>query len=352
MFITGLGIAVPPRSYSQRECWDAARQSPQFTRLSSRSRALVRTILGSANGISSRHLALEDIREIFDLTPDALHRRFSIHAPRLAADAGRNALEDAGLGPDAVEAVLVSTCTGYLCPGLTSYVTELLGLHRDIFALDLVGQGCAAALPNLRAGAALLESGRYRVVLSICVEICSAAFYLDDDPGVLISACIFGDGAAAAVLSGTASANRQQVEWQQSRTLIVPENRDLLRFEQRGGMLRNILKPEVPDRAAEYAFAVFQQSLASTGLNRNQFNGWIIHPGGKDVLAALRRQFEFGDGELRWSAAILNEFGNLSSPSVLFVLKRALSNGVPPGHWWMSSFGAGFSCHGAVLRVQ
>ena len=141
-----------------------------------------------------------------------------------------------------IDAVIISTCTGYLCPGLTSYVSERLGLRRDVLALDLVGQGCGAALPNMRTGEALIASGARGKVLSICVEICSAAMYLDDDPGVLISACLFGDGAGAAVLSAQSQGpEAPQFEWKTAGTLLSAEDREELRFEKRGGMLRNIL---------------------------------------------------------------------------------------------------------------
>src|SRR5207249_11223846 len=114
----------------------------------------------------------------------------------LAAAAGSCALTDGALDASAIDAVIVSTCTGYLCPGLTSYVSERLGLRRDVLALDFVGQGCGAALPNLRTAQALLASGRRGCVVSVCVEACSAAFYGDEDPGVLVSACLSGGGAA------------------------------------------------------------------------------------------------------------------------------------------------------------
>ena len=119
--------------------------------------------------------------------------------------------------------MLISTCTGYLCPGLTSYVSERLGLRPDVFTLDLVGQGCGAALPNLRTAEAILAAGRAEKVLSVCVEICSAAFFLDDDPGVLISACLFGDGAGAAVLANQPQPGRRRIEWK-SR-FVVPRSR-------------------------------------------------------------------------------------------------------------------------------
>ncbi|MFN0066400.1 MAG: stilbene synthase, partial [Limisphaerales bacterium] len=249
MHFLGLGTAVPPRQWTQAECWEALRHAPQFAALTPRSQAICRKVFSGQNGIAARHLAYERLEEAYEITPDALHARFARHAPALAVAAARAALADAGLGPDDVDALLVSTCTGYLCPGLTSYVGEALGLRPDLHALDLVGQGCGAALPNLRTAAALLAAGTARRALCVCVEVCSAAFYLDDDPGVLVSNCLFGDGAAAAVVGAKPPAGRRRVRWLDAETVCRPEDRECLRFETRGGLLRNILGPQVPGLA-------------------------------------------------------------------------------------------------------
>jgi predicted naringenin-chalcone synthase len=351
MFITGLGTAAPAQRYSQTQCWEALQKSSRFAQLTPRSRAILKKVLTGNNGIATRHLALENLAEAFDLTPDALHQRFIHHAPLLATQAAERALADSKTDHGEIDAIIVSTCTGYLCPGLTSYISERLGLRPDVLTLDLVGQGCGAALPNLRAADALLASERCRHVLSVCVEICSAAFYLDDDVGVLISACLFGDGAGAAVLSRTANGGRR-VQWKSSSSLLRPNDRDLLRFEQKGGMLRNILAPQVPALAAQHVETVFDETLARAKVARSQIAGWIFHPGGRDVLMALRERLSLSGDDVRWSEAVLREYGNVSSPSVYFVLQSALSDSVPPGLWWMSSFGAGFSCHGALLEVE
>jgi predicted naringenin-chalcone synthase len=351
MFITGLGTAAPAQRYTQMECWEVFRESSLSQQLSSRSRAIVRKVLTGDNGITTRHLALDNLNQAFDLTPDAMHARFAQHAPALAAQAGKRALADAGTAPEDIDALLISTCTGYLCPGLTSYVSERLGLRPDVLGLDLVGQGCAAALPNLRAGEALLAAGRVQRVLSICVEVCSAALYFDDDPGVLISACLFGDGAGAAVLAHAPNGQRR-VEWKTSIALLSPQARDTLRFEQRAGMLRNVLLQQVPTLAAQHAGAVLHNALTKTNLERAQVKGWVLHPGGRDVLAALREEFGLAREDVRWSEAVLQEYGNVSSASVFFVLQAARDDSTPGGLWWMSSFGAGFSCHGAFLEVE
>jgi len=137
MFITGLGTAAPSQCYSQKQCWEIFSQSRLSQRLKPRSRAIVKKVLTGNNGIATRRLALDDLREAFDLSPDALHSRFRTHAPRLATQAAERALSDAAIDARQIDAVLISTCTGYLCPGLTSYVSEGLGLRPDVFALDL-----------------------------------------------------------------------------------------------------------------------------------------------------------------------------------------------------------------------
>ena len=351
MVILGLGTAAPPRRYTQAECWEGAQKTRQFEQLTPRSRAILRKVLIGNNGISSRHLVLDDVSEAFELTPDALHARFARFAPLLAQQAAERALADSGHDAGEIDALIVSTCTGYLCPGLSSYVVESLDLRRDVLALDLVGQGCGAALPNLRTAEALLSSNRYRRVLSICVEVCSAAFYLDNDPGVLISACLFGDGAGAAILGSEPNGNRR-IAWKLSGSLLNPADRDLLRFEQKQGMLRNILAPQVPTLAAAQVARVLDLVLSQGHVDRSKVVAWVLHPGGRDVLTALVNRLNLQESQVRWSKAVLAEYGNLSSPSVYFVLQAALADSAPGGYWWMSSFGAGFSGHGALLEVE
>lgn len=351
MFITGLGTAVPAKRYSQRECLESLRASRPFSRLRAPSRLLLERVLGGEHGVQTRHLALGSLDEAFELDADVLHRRYARHAPELATRAARAALDEAGAAPEEIDALLISTCTGYLCPGLTSYVSERLGLRTDALLLDLVGQGCGAALPNLRTAEALVAAQRCERVLSVCVEVCSAALYIDDDPGVLISACLFGDGAAAAVGAREPRAGVRSVRWSGAATMLDAGARDVLRMEQRGGLLRNILSREVPQAAAEHASSLLSAELARRGLSMDEVKTWIWHAGGRTVLERLRALTGLSEAATRRSADILGRFGNLSSPFVFFVLAQALRERAPGGWWWMSSFGAGFSCHGALLDV-
>ena len=355
IFIRGVGTAAPATRYTKAECLTAFEQSDWYGRLDARSHLIARTVLQRDNGIEARRLAVATLDEVFRIDPDTLAQRFLAHAPNLAASAAAQALQAAELAVQDIDAVVVSTCTGYLCPGLSGYVTERLGLRSDVQAFDLVGQGCAAALPNMQLGRALLASGACDHVLSVCVEVSSAAMYLDNDPGVLISACLFGDGAGAAVLSrappAAGSASRR-IEWIDNSSLLDPSQRDALKFETRQGMLRNVLTRAVPVLAADHALRVLQTVLVRTGLHSGDITTWILHAGGRDVLQAVERRFELQPADLRYSAAMLREYGNLSSAFVYFVLHAAIADAAPEGWWWLSAFGAGFSCHGALLQVQ
>ncbi len=351
MYLVGLGTAHPERRYTKADCWESFQSSVWFERLDRRSRIIMEMVLARDNGIDARRLAVDSLEDVFSIDPDTLHARFLAHAPRLASDAATRALADAGIDARDIDAVIISTCTGYLCPGLSSYVVESIGLRADVQAFDLVGQGCGAALPNLRMADALIGGGDCARVLSICVEISTAAMYLDNDPGVLISACLFGDGAGAAVLSAEPLPDKRRIRWVRAASIVDPAKRDALRFEHRDGLMRNILGREVPGLAADYAQQVLHRVLTDEGLQRSDIDAWIWHAGGRDVLAALRETLDLSEDDVRHSAAMLREYGNLSSAFVFFVLQAALADDLPGGKWWLASFGAGFSSHGALLDV-
>src|SRR4051812_13288066 len=175
MYLHALATAVPANSYTQNECWEIAQRSPVRQRLKKRSMLILQTILRSEHGIARRHFAMPQIENVFDLTADQLHAAFRAEAPKLAGRALTTALEKAGVRADQLDALLICTCTGYLCPGLTSYVAEQLGLRTNVFLQDLVGLGCGAAIPTLRAASHIIASQPNATVACIAVEMCSAA---------------------------------------------------------------------------------------------------------------------------------------------------------------------------------
>lgn len=345
MFLHSLATAVPEIAFTQEECWRLAEKSVVHERLNKRSLLILRAVLNGVNGIARRHFALPAIDRVFDMGPDELNAAFRSEAPKLATRALTHALGKAGIAAGGVDALLVCTCTGYLCPGLTSYVSEQIGLRSDAFLQDLVGLGCGAAIPMLRAASMILGANPSATVACVAVEICSAAFYLDDDPGVLISACLFGDGAAATIWRG-APADEHSLRAFDFRTLHLPESRDRLRFESRNGKLRNLLDRAVPELAADAVGRLWREK------GERPVAEVIAHSGGRDVIEAVSRVVE--PFSLATSARVLREYGNMSSPSVLFVLEEALKTRPPngAGDYWLVSFGAGFSAHSCRMGVE
>ena len=341
MYLHALATRVPPATYTQTDCWGIAERSDARQRLKKRSMLILHNILRGDHGIERRHFAMPDIDRVFDRTPDDLNHTFRIEAPKLAESALLAALAEAGVAPQDLDALLVCTCTGYLCPGLTSYIAQDLGIRPDAVLHDLVGLGCGAAIPTLRAASHLIAARPDAVVACVAVEVCSAAFYLDDDPGVLISACLFSDGAAASVWRGTPGPTGARAFAFES--IHLPEHRDKLRFEQRNGKLRNLLDRSVPELAAD-AVGRLWEKRGDRGIARV-----VVHPGGRDVLEAVGPRL--APFALDASARTLKAFGNMSSPSVLFALEETLKEARPRpgGDFWLVSFGAGFSAHSCRL---
>ena len=329
--------------FTQLDCWGIVQGSKIRERLKKRSMLILQTILKGDHGIATRHFAVPTIEGVFDLTSDQLNAAFRAEGPKLAARALTGALEKSGIKPAELDALLICTCTGYLCPGLTSYVAELLGLRPNVFLQDLVGLGCGAAIPTLRAASHLLRAQPEATVACIAVEVCSAAFYLDDDPGVLISACLFSDGAAATIWRATPGPSG--LGCFDFDTIHLPADRDKLRFEQRDGKLRNLLHRSVPELAAA---AVARLWAARSPRPVAQV---VTHPGGRDVLEALEPVL--APYSLAASAQMLRDHGNMSSPAVLFALEETLRTAAPDaaGDFWLVSFGAGFSAHSCRIGL-
>jgi alkylresorcinol/alkylpyrone synthase len=347
MFLHALATATPPHSFTQAECLALVRNSPALQRdLDRRSRLMLSSILRGDSGIAQRQFATRDVGRLFALEADELNEEFRHSAPSLAAEALRPALQSAGMQPHEVDALVICTCTGYLCPGVSSYVAESLGLRNDVWLQDLVGLGCGAAIPALRAVDGILAAQTAATVACVAVEVCSAAFYLDNDPGVIISASLFGDGAAASIWRsqpGSASVRCHSFD-----THHDPANRDRIRFEQRGGKLRNLLHPSVPGLAAGAVRDLYHRATSG---DARPISRILSHAGGKDVLAALEAALPGHDFSI--SRQILRRHGNMSSPSVLFALAEALREDRPSPleDWWLTSFGAGFSAHACRLSA-
>jgi predicted naringenin-chalcone synthase len=297
--------------------------------------------------IQARRFALDSPDCLVQEDPDERIERFMKWAVDLSAQASLNAMAWAGLTPQDISALVVNTCTGYLCPGLTSYLVEELGLPRGIRAYDLVGSGCGGAVPNLQVGEEYLKANGEGVALCVSVEICSATFQMEDDLSLILSNTLFGDGAAAAVL-WTRPAGLELVA---TSSRHQPEDREAIRYIYKNGQLYNQLSRTLPKIVNRAVAEAVQGVLKPHGLTVADIAHWALHGGGDRVISAVAQELGLPEEKLRPTRDILASYGNMSSPSVLFSLREILNNGIRPRDWCvLASFGAGLSAHALLLR--
>ena len=338
MYLQSIATAFPPHNFTQAECLQILKSSGTVNSLRQRSRDLLEKILTGDSGISTRQFCDPDLPKLFHADAGELHHHFETHAPTLASAALLKACDRSGIPPSSVDALLVCTCTGYLCPGLSSYISEHLSMKPTALLQDFLGLGCGAALPLLETARGILTANPDATVATIAVEISSAAFYLNDDPGVLISLCLFGDGAAAALWRHHASGD--QFRFHGFQTLHQPAHREKIRFVNADGRLKNQLHREVPRLAADAVSQLFQKK--STIPER-----LVAHTGGRDVILAIENLLPAHP--LEETRAVLRNHGNISSPSVLAALENSLATHPNTQNIWITAFGAGFSAHAGEL---
>ncbi len=303
--------------------------------------------------IRGRFIGIDKIEDACETDPDRLNDRFLKHARLIATAAANKALEEAKLSAKNLGGLVVNTCTGYLCPGLTSYIAEDLGLDGDLHTLDIAGMGCGGALPNWQATAGLLALGETRPILCLAVEICSATLFMGADPALIVSNSIFGDGAAAAILQAQESEDiKPLLRIVDFASGLYPQYRKQLHYRQEGGRLRNVLSAKVPVIGAKTAREVLDNLLARHNLNQKDIQWWAVHAGGTAVLDQVGRDLGLDKSDLRFSLEVFHTYGNMSSPSVLFALRQVLDQGHPrPGERGiLLSFGAGFSAFSALVE--
>ena len=348
--LVGLGTANPPYRVSQREIYDTY---VELVPMSQKARDVLKQVLVDNQSIAYRNMAMDSLAEcVLHNTQDELIARYQKHAVPTALEAARAALDQAGLAPTEIDAVAVNTCTGYLCPGLTSYVAEGLGLRKNVHPFDLQGMGCGGAIPCLETGYNYLQAHPSCNVLTLSVEMCTATIFFSEDPAILVSNAIFGDGAAATIL--TNRANARGLRLTSFGSGLFPEYRQYLQYTTEDGKLKNVLSQRVPTLGARCGKQAVDDLLSGMCLSYGDVAHWVVHTGGEKVLDAFQRSLALPDEAVRAARTVLHDYGNMSSASVLFVLVETLrSHVVRPGdRLMMVSFGAGFSAFAALLEAD
>jgi predicted naringenin-chalcone synthase len=347
VYIASIGTATPPNPLSQKHLEELAQKHYRGT-LSPRSMALIHALF-SHPSIKQRSFAIDNVEDLVNESADARVARFTRWSVYLCVQAITKALAEADVTTNDVTGLVVNTCTGYICPGISTYLIEKLGLQRSVRVYDLAGSGCGGAIPNLEVSESLMARMGSGVVLSVSVEICTATFQMEDDISLLLSNALFGDGAAAAVLW----TKPQGYELVASARQYVPEKREFIRYIHKNGQLYNQLSTKLPDMIRKTAAQAVNDVLAPRSLKPENITHWALHNGGEKVIDAVRDELGLSEKQVQPARAVLSEFGNMSSPTVWFVLRELDTRGIAPGDWCiMVAFGAGLAAHAYLLRKK
>ena len=341
--IAGIGTAVPAHVVTQDQAVAFARGffASDFGDLDRLLEAFGHT------GIAERHLVRP--ASWFAVPHDfpeknAIYRESAL---ALSVEASERALQAAGVTRDQIGAVLFVSTTGLSTPSLDSHLIQRLGLGLHTVRVPIWGLGCAGGAAGLARAADLAAALRTHVLL-VAVEICSATFmHGDRSKSNLIATALFGDGAVAVVVGPDGDGP----ELLASHSHLVPDSEDVMGWTVEPHGLQVVFSRSIPHLVARLGGEVAEAAARRAGLTASDFRHYVFHPGGAKVLAAYAEVFHLREDDLQYAMSVLREYGNMSSPSVLFVLDRFLR-----GHsrtnapTLLMALGPGFSAESVVFR--
>ncbi len=326
-----MGKAFPPHFYDQQQLLDALKQhwADRHYNLA-RLESLHKNVL-----VGGRHLALpiEDYDRLatFGDANDAWIRV----AQEVGEAAVRDGLATAGLSTDDVAAIFFVTVTGVATPSIDARLMNRLGLRPDVKRNPIFGLGCVAGAAGIARAADYVKAYPDQVAVLLSVELCSLTLQREDlSIPNLIASGLFGDGAAAVVVTGAerspppgAPGGPRVVA---TRSIFYPDSERVMGWDISERGFKIVLDSSVPDVARDFLRADVDAFLADQGLGRADIASWVAHPGGPKVLEAMAEALELPAGALDVTWRSLREVGNLSSTSVLLVLKDTLEQHRPP----------------------
>lgn len=272
---------------------------------------------------------------------------FLTNATALLAEAAEKALAQARMEPGEIDAVVTICSTGIATPSLDARLIGQLGLRSDVQRLPVFGLGCAGGVLGLSRAAAMAKAQPQSTVLLLAVELCGLTFRAQDlSKSNIVATALFGDGAAAAVISSR-SLHAAQPMLGAAGEHTWPDSLDVMGWDVGDDGLKVIFSGNIPDLVRNDLRPVVDRFLAAHDIPPGEIAGYLCHPGGAKVLDALEECFELQHGTMRYARDVLRQYGNMSSVTVLFVLAAAMADNARGRHL-LTALGPGFT---AALQV-
>jgi len=273
----------------------------------------------------------------------------------LAEDVAERALDRAGVARDEITHVVAVSCTGFFAPGLDVELVKRLNLPPTTQRTVIGFMGCYAAFNALRVADGFCQSRPDARVLVVCAELCTLHFQIDESLESVVVNSLFSDGAAAAVLSSRSAAEAEgRMAYVDGRCHLDDDSMEDMTWAIGDTGFKMGLSSRVPDVVGENLPAYVDDLLGAHGLEREDPDFWAVHPGGRRIVEGAREALGLGEADVADSLAVLRRYGNMSSPTILFVLKRILENGpggdgAPLEHGVAMAFGPGLTIEGALF---
>ena len=360
LVLHGLGTALPPDGVTQTESLKSAQvlghpairsaswlpaiyaKSGVRTRFQVLGRPFVNDLLTGTRVSGSPFLPGDD-----PLGPTTAQRMamYAEHAPPLACEAAANALADSGLSPQSITHLVTVSCTGFASPGFDFAIIRELGLRATTERIHVGFMGCHGAINGLRVADALAADPANSVLL-VAVELCSLHYYTGPDIDKAIANALFADGAAAVVTSGRGDSTHRVTA---TGSGIIPESSAEMGWAIGDHGFEMVLSKQIPVFIERSLRTWIDGWLRERGLTVGQIGSWAIHPGGPRILQAAQATLELTDELMADSRGVFAEFGNMSSPTVLFILKRLRERRAKlPAV--LLGFGPGLVCEAALVE--
>ena len=272
------------------------------------------------------------------------------HSVKLGREAAEACLAQARMRPEEIDLLITVSCTGFMIPSLDAHLINQMGFRSDVRRMPFTELGCAAGAMAIGRAADFLRAYPGKNALIISVELPSLTFQRKDiSQANLISAILFGDGAAASIVSGSRNGGPRILA---TETYTFPNSLDAMGFDLRDSGFHILLSKDVPQMIGAEIRALVEGFLARNALCMDQMKGWILHPGGARLLGNIEEQLGLCRCHTQFSWDILADYGNLSSATILFILDKWLHHGeLHPGDYALAAaFGPGFSAEFLLLQ--